>query len=165
MAKKKEIIIKKEKITPLDVQEKEKIEKVLVENFVSLQKVMTNLAVKFDSLSNQISKLLELFEISAKTIAEKGISAEGERTDKKVVEKLDNLLEQNKVIAKGIALLHERESSEPEQGYNSLAAQNPQRYVQPSPSQQIARRVADIQNPESSQANFSKNPRFRNAGM
>ncbi|MBI2056746.1 hypothetical protein HYT91_00645, partial [Candidatus Pacearchaeota archaeon] len=32
----------------------------LVENFVSLQKVMTNLSVRFDELSNQISKLLEL---------------------------------------------------------------------------------------------------------
>ncbi|HEB47294.1 MAG TPA: hypothetical protein ENI22_02385, partial [Candidatus Pacearchaeota archaeon] len=39
------------------------IEKALVENFISLQKVMVNLSVKFDSLTNQISKLLELFEI------------------------------------------------------------------------------------------------------
>jgi len=30
----------------------------LVENFVSLQKVMTNLSIKFDELSNNISKLL-----------------------------------------------------------------------------------------------------------
>lgn len=80
------------------------IEKALIDNFVSLQKVMTNMAVKFDSLTTQISKLLELFEISAKELAEKGYSLE----DKKVVEKLDSLLEQNKIIAKGIALLHER---------------------------------------------------------
>jgi len=81
------------------------IEKALIENFVSLQKVMTNMAMKFDSLTEQISKLLELFEISAKTLAEKGYSME----DRKVVEKLDNLIDQNKIIAKGIALLHERE--------------------------------------------------------
>jgi hypothetical protein len=66
------------------------------------------MAVKFDSLSNQISKLLELFEISAKSLAEKGYSME----DRKVAEKLDSLLEQNKIIAKGIALLHEKESYE-----------------------------------------------------
>ncbi len=82
------------------------IDKILVENFVSLQKVMTNLAVKFDNLSNQISRLLELFEISAKTLAEKDYS--GKEGDKKVIEKLDSLLEHNKVIAKGIALLHEK---------------------------------------------------------
>jgi hypothetical protein len=85
------------------------IDKALIENFISLQKVMTTMAMKFDSLSNQISKLLELFEISAKSLAEKGYSME----DRKVVEKLDNLLDQNKIIAKGIALLHEKESYEP----------------------------------------------------
>ncbi len=90
------------------VQKSGGMEKVLIENFVSLQKVMTNLAVKFDSLSTQISKLLELFEISAKSLAEKGYSAE----ENKVAEKLDNLLEQNKIIAKGIALLHEKETPE-----------------------------------------------------
>ncbi|KHO55254.1 MAG: hypothetical protein QT10_C0004G0041 [archaeon GW2011_AR19] len=43
-------------------EQKKSVEKILVENFVSLQKVMTNLSVKFDELSSQISKLLELFE-------------------------------------------------------------------------------------------------------
>jgi hypothetical protein len=79
------------------------IEKALVENFISLQKVMTNMALKFDSLSTQISKLLELFELSAKSLSEKGFSME----DRKTTEKIDNLLEQNKIIAKGVALLHE----------------------------------------------------------
>jgi hypothetical protein len=92
---------KKAKKQPSDT----KVEKVLIENFVSLQKVMTNLAVKFDSLSGQISKLLELFELSAKTLAEKDFSQ-----DKKLSEKLDNILDQNKIIAKGVSLLHERNS-------------------------------------------------------
>lgn len=47
------------------------VENVLVENFVSLQKVMTNLSLKFDNLTNQISKLLDLFEISAKNSCRK----------------------------------------------------------------------------------------------
>lgn len=85
-----------------------RIEKVLVENFVSLQKVMTNLSVKFDNLANQISKLLELFEISAKTLAKKDFSLEeGSKRREKITEKIDNLLEQNKIIARGITLLHE----------------------------------------------------------
>ncbi|MCK9567996.1 hypothetical protein M0R72_03510 [Candidatus Pacearchaeota archaeon] len=119
MVKEKKIIIIKEKIaTPKKKKTTKRkrrktttpkknihVEKALIENFVSLQKVMTNMAIKFDSLSEQISKLLELFEISAKTLAEKGYSME----DRKVAEKLDNLLDQNKIIAKGIALLHERE--------------------------------------------------------
>jgi len=99
-------MIKKEGAN-INVHEGVKVEKVLIENFVSLQHVMTNLVVKFDNLSSQISKLLELFEISAKALAERGVLGE-EKTDKKVAEKLDSLLEQNKIIAKGIALLHER---------------------------------------------------------
>jgi len=101
----------KKENTNTKVQEGIKVEKILIENFVSLQQVMTNLAVKFDNLSNQISKLLELFEISAKALAERGVLGE-DKTDKKAAEKLDSLLEQNKIIAKGIALLHERNSPE-----------------------------------------------------
>lgn len=85
-----------------------KVEKVLVENFVSLQKVMTNLSVKFDNLASQISKLLELFEISAKALAKKDFNLEKEGKDnKKIIEKIDNLFEQNKIIARGLTLLHE----------------------------------------------------------
>jgi len=44
-----------------------KTEKLLIENFVKLQKVMTNQATKLENLTLQISKLLQLFEISAKS--------------------------------------------------------------------------------------------------
>jgi len=77
-------------------------EKILVENFVSLQKVMVDLSEKFTNLSSQLSKLLNLFEISAKTLAEKGFE-----DNRDIVKKLDSLIEQNKIIAKGISLLHE----------------------------------------------------------
>ncbi len=96
---------------------KVKVEKILIENFVSLQKVMTNLSIKFDSLTNQISRLLELFEISAKALAEKEFNLEKvDRDDKKIINKIDNLLEQNKTIARGLTLMHERI---PGQEYNS----------------------------------------------
>jgi len=92
------------------VKKNKDVEEILVENFVSLQKVMTNLAVKFDNLSTQISKLLELFEISAKTIAEKNPELVRGEKNNEMVEKLDNLIEQNKVIARGLTLLHETNS-------------------------------------------------------
>jgi hypothetical protein len=81
------------------------INNALIENFVSLQKVLTNLAVKLDSLSDNITKLLELFEASAKSLAEKEAGAD----NKDIIKKLDNLLEQNKIIAKGLTLMSERE--------------------------------------------------------
>jgi lipid II:glycine glycyltransferase (peptidoglycan interpeptide bridge formation enzyme) len=87
----------------------EKLNSILVENFVSLQKAMTNLATKFDSLSDQISKLLQLFEISAKSFAEKLATGTPDiEKDREFLDKLNKLLEQNKVIAKGLTLMEEK---------------------------------------------------------
>ena len=95
---------------------KGELEETLINNFTNLQKVLTNLSFKFEDLSNNMSKLLQLFEISAKSFAEKYTSKEtGEKlekqtkerkeTDKEYLKKLDSLLDQNKTIAKGIMLM------------------------------------------------------------
>lgn len=84
------------------------VDKVMMENFVGLQKVLTNLVIKFDNLSDQIGKLLDLFEISAKAMAEKDFEQFKGTDNKEMLEKMDKLLEQNKVIAKGLTLMHER---------------------------------------------------------
>lgn len=81
------------------------VNKIMIQNFVSLQRVMTNLSLKLDDLTTQISKLLELFEISAKTIAERRNFGGHENTE--VNEKISHLMEQNKTLAKGLTLLHE----------------------------------------------------------
>jgi hypothetical protein len=96
--------IKKTKAKP---QKKIDIEEALIHNFVNLQKVLTNLAIRFDDLSKNISKMLELFEISAKSFAEKGPGRQGE-VDQEFLKKLDSLLDQNKTISKGIMLMEER---------------------------------------------------------
>jgi len=87
------------------------VEKILVENFVSLQRVMVNLSVKLDNLASQISQLLSLFEISAKSLAEKNIDLGG-NYEKRMMEKLDNLVDQNKTIARGVSFLHEGEQKQ-----------------------------------------------------
>jgi hypothetical protein len=116
MAKKK-VGKKKSTSTPVTRVSKKKLEeamesqvnKVLVENFVSLQKVMVNLSIKFDNLSTQISKLLELFEISAKSLAEKDFEMEkSNKENKKILEKIEAILDQNKTIARGLTLMNEK---------------------------------------------------------
>ncbi|MEM0465593.1 MAG: hypothetical protein QXW97_02735 [Candidatus Pacearchaeota archaeon] len=91
---------------------KEELQEALIHNFIKLQKALTNIAVKFDELSTNISKLLQLFEISAKSFAEKYSSIENDEKkgdiDKEFIKKLDTLLEQNKIISKGIMLIEER---------------------------------------------------------
>ena len=104
------------------VSEEPKMERVLIENFVALQRVLTNLSVKLDNVSGQMSKLLDLFEISAKSLADKDFNIGGDNKD--MVGKLDKLLDQNKILAKGISLMHERIPRE--QYYPSLSQQQMQ---------------------------------------
>jgi len=78
--------------------------KILIENFVNLQKVFTNLATKLDNLSDNITKLLQLFEISARSFAEKQELG----SDKEFLDKLNTLMDQNKTIAKGLTLMEEK---------------------------------------------------------
>jgi len=131
--KTKKRVIKKPIIRrPVLPKSEVKLERVLIENFVGLQKVMVNLSVKFDSLTNKISKLLELFEISAKALAEKDFNLEKETKDtEKVLGKIDGLAEQNKVIARGLTLMHDRLSEEPE--YPPM--QKPLKQPMPQPQQ------------------------------
>lgn len=89
-----------------EVEKDGDVNKLLLENFVELQKVFSNLAVKFDDLSDNISRLLQLFELSAKSFADKPIKTPG--VDEEFLKKLDSLLDQNKTISKAIMMMEER---------------------------------------------------------
>ena len=107
-----------------------KVERALIENFIGLQKVMVNLSNKFDNLSSQISKLLDLFEISAKALAKKELAssgAAGEIESRRIMERLDNISQQAGLIGKGLALIHEvgTENERP------IIPLNSQRKIQP----------------------------------
>lgn len=75
-------------------------EELLIENFVGLQHAMTNMSIKFGALSDNISKLLQVFEEAAKNFISGGRS-----DDKDMLNKIDSLLDQNKTIAKGLVLM------------------------------------------------------------
>jgi len=89
-------------------------------------------------LSIQISKLLELFEISAKTLAKKDVTIDMGKGDPKIAEKLDNLLGQNKIIARSLTLLHgSPEPSSPQQFMGQqIPNQIPPSTPQPLPPKQ-----------------------------
>lgn len=122
MAKK---VIKKKTVRKKTVKSNEKI---LLENFVSLQKVMTKLSEDFNNLSKKITSLLELFEASAKALTGKEIRLETPPIDeKKILQGLENISEQNKIIARGLTLIHETTNNKPE------IAENPRQMKVPSP--------------------------------
>lgn len=89
-------------------EQDQKIERVLVENFTSLQNVMTDLSIKINDLTDKLNNLLDIFEQSAETIARRDFKAEQKTHDTdKILEGIKNLSEQNKIIAKGLTLIHE----------------------------------------------------------
>lgn len=79
----------------------------VLENLIQLQKVHTDLAEKFDKLTKEISSLLSLFELAAKSFS-KYPGLKSSEQDKEFLEKIDKLLEQNKTIAKGLTLMEEK---------------------------------------------------------
>lgn len=155
-------------------------EKILIQNFVALQKVMTNLSVKFENLTLQISKLLELFEISAKTLAKKDFeSDQGKKDEEKIIKKIDVLLDQNKIIARGLTLIHEKETGgipvkplPTPQVPRPMPRQQNLMQSRPPPPQQtssetintggyqksISSQIPDIDDPKRLQKNVQQNP-------
>jgi|APSaa5957512622_1039677.scaffolds.fasta_scaffold93225_1 hypothetical protein len=81
-------------------------EEVLIENFVGLQKAVTNLSVKFEDLSDNIAKLLHILELSAKSFVDDDSSGNA-KGNEVVSQKLNELIEQNRIIAKGMTILEE----------------------------------------------------------
>ncbi len=98
------------------------LEERVIENLVLLQKANTDMAEKFDRLADQMSSLLALFESAARSFAKHPGNRVADR-DKEFLEKIDRLLEQNKVIAKGLTLV---ESKMREKIYGPMTNQNRQ---------------------------------------
>jgi hypothetical protein len=119
-------------------------EELLIENFIGLQKAMTHLSMKFENLSDNIGKLLNVFELSAKDfIMNKGKA--NPETDKDLLNKINSLLEQNKTIAKGLVMIEEKVRNKGEVSQEQVQ-QQPQFQPRPLPQfppQQQPKRIID----------------------
>jgi hypothetical protein len=93
----------KTKIKEKLVKKSGSIEKVMLENFVEIQKVMVDLSMKLGDLTLKISSLLDLFENTARSMSKKDFEGD----NKEITKKIDSLLEQNKTIAKGVSMMYE----------------------------------------------------------
>jgi hypothetical protein len=104
-------------------------EELLIDNFVGLQHAMTNMSIKFGALSDNISKLLQVFEEAAKNFVSGGRS-----DDKDMLNKIDALLNQNKTIAKGLVLMEGKLRSRSEEPQRMQPAGEPHARPKPLPS-------------------------------
>lgn len=79
---------------------------LLVENNVKLQGVLADVSVELKSLTKEITKLLGVFQEAGKTFGEeKAVEDVEEEKQRDLIPKLDNLIDQNKAIAKALILL------------------------------------------------------------
>lgn len=82
---------------------------LLLENSITLQKTLASLAVELKGLNKKVSSLLKLFEDASKAFKEakvKGMAAPAEAAvPEELMEKIDELVKQNKTIARGLILL------------------------------------------------------------
>ncbi len=83
-------------------------EKILVENFVGLQHAMTNLSIKFSALSENINKLLQIFEEAAKGFSPAMEKSGDSETNNDLIKKIDSLIDQNRTIAQGLVIMEEK---------------------------------------------------------
>lgn len=76
---------------------------LLIENFVGLQKAMTHLSLKFENLSDNLSKLLEVLELSARNYLTN--EAPKDSSSPELIKQVNYLIDQNKAIAEGLLLI------------------------------------------------------------
>lgn len=106
---KKKTVTKKEAVAkiPEHTHSSPKTDDLLMQNFVGLQKVIVDLSLKLNDLTNQVSQLLKLFETSAETIVKQEFKVDRE-SNQDLMKKLDLIIEQNKLVARGFTLMHEK---------------------------------------------------------
>lgn len=78
-------------------------EDLLIENFVGLQTAMTHLSLKFENLSDNLSKLLGVLELSARNYLVK--EAPTDSSSPELLKQVNYLIDQNKAIAEGLLLI------------------------------------------------------------
>lgn len=119
------------------------LEEQTISSLIELQKVHINLAEKFEKLSTQVENLLALFELAARNFA-KQPSMQNTEKDKEFLDKIDKLLDQNKLLAKGLSLMEEKMrervygvSSSPQEVRPSFRPQNQEMQRSISNSQEL----------------------------
>ena len=111
-------------------------ERILIDNFVSMQKVLVHLTEKFSDLTKKINDLLNMFEGAAQSVVNKEFHPIDEKSKRELMTKVDALLEQNKLLAKGMTLMHDT-ASDPNINYaigsNAGEPKTPSRLDQNNP--------------------------------
>jgi len=79
---------------------------IVIENNIALQKIVIDLASEMKKISREVSEMLDMFKEATKSISSEKTESEIKKSDMdELKNKIEELVEQNKIIAKGILLL------------------------------------------------------------
>ena len=94
----------------------------LIKHNVALEKVMLELLESMNKMTSRVDRMLSLFEEAAKNI-EKAEKLE----EPDLVKKLDSLVEQNKIIARGLLLIEKFVRDKTPSGFQSTSLSTPKK--------------------------------------
>lgn len=112
-----------------------KRQELLIENFIGLQKAMITLSMKFENLSDNMTKLLNVFELSAKDVMANG-GRQNPGVDRELMSRINMLLDQNKNIINAVRNLESKQRESPQQPMQQMQSPGPQGMQQSQPLQQ-----------------------------
>lgn len=84
-----------------------KLEAQIIASLIELQKLYTSLAEKFNKSLQRLDELHNLFEAAARSFAEHPVEEAGDK-HREILALLNRVLEQDRIIAKGITIIEER---------------------------------------------------------
>lgn len=73
--------------------------KLLLDNFIGLQEALTNIGYETKELNKKLTAMLDLFETASRNFQE-------HPENRNLSSKIDELIEQNRIIAKSLLLMH-----------------------------------------------------------
>jgi len=106
---------------------------LLIQNFLETQKVLVTLSIKIENLTTNIDRMFKLFEASAETLMKKEFASGGQE-NKVILDEIEKIKDQTKLIAKGVTLIH-GEIENPESPYTQLYPKAPKQMPAQQPVQ------------------------------
>ena len=119
----------------------------LLENTISLQNTLTNLASELKTLNKKVSSLLQLFERASKSFGEAKSKGVRGAVSGELSEKVDELVKQNRTIAKGLLLLEK-----------SMRGDKPERILKIRPRKKIRKPERKFEEPELEEEEYKPEP-------
>lgn len=133
---------------------------LLLENTIALQKTLVGLASDLKALNKKVSELYNLFETASEAFKEAGaatMETSASEVPQHLLDKINELVEQNKTIAKGLLLL-EKALREKETKESSIGIIRPSKNIRKKPIIEEAEETEKTTENETTEEEYKPQP-------